>query len=704
MTLIELLQSIINVKSQLQTILGTDSDAFDEYPTLMYNYLANRYNYAYKLAYKQYSGRDYTGADKMPLRAYIPTVPSWQGQDTTEYSTLVNIMSSIADIRNSMKPVLNTTSDAFQIYPNLLNTRYSEYYTNGYAAGTTDGQASAPVLGNPQISQDGNAITIIWANAAMVTTWISQNQSGEPRISSTLRSNNLQPVNITVEEQYNGYWLCMSARASNTSTDSATYPYQLHYVSTEPVVVVPDAPTLERIENSNVIRVTWNGAPNAIIEYTLNGGVDNFSNSIHGSGTGTIVITHFTAANQIGARVKDTTTGQVSNTVWYDKDFTMYVAPDSSDPTQPGTPQSTPFWIKGTNQTSTYKIYTPEGTGKINISTRKDFNTIVTPSTVTKTINGTSTSVEEWTLNPNTYYYFRTLNTTASVAPKIEFNPGYSGTYSGSLKFIMGGNLQYLSNKAGTAGTLPTRCFSAYFGQDISSSSPSSSTANYFWTQTITDISQLYFPDGGTYSYQRMFKCCNKLTTLPDTISCVIGDHTCYQMFMSCNSITKGPNITSSSIGSTGCREMFDSCTAMTSTGNISATSVSANGMQYMFYSCSGLVTGPAELNCVRFTSYCYDSMFAYCKKLVKSPVINTQIDSNYGTPSSPLRNMFQNCSALNYIEVNFNPSGYTFSNLASNWVKSVKSSGTFKVGPNGGDWSGIEVGTSGRPSGWTLS
>ena len=712
MTLSELLSSISATKTRLKGKLGTSSDALYQYPTIIYNVLAYQFNQGYKEGWLSVKGTAYTGNDPKPLIDIQTIIPTWQGPVTNDLSNLTNLMSAIADIRVAMKTSFAncsvTVNDVFSTYPDAVDSGKTINYQNGKNLGIADATSSTPAqkVNTPTIlTLSGNKYGIYSSNATSMTIWIS-NTAGGTAISGTTMNVTQKSITYDLPEIGNNKYLCVQAFATgmfNSDITSQLMSYVYPEVPVEPEPEVPSDVSFNLLSNNNgtAIMTLSTTTPGCSIKYTFNNWTQTNTINPNGSSTptsGTIIITQNLTAGQLKA--KAILNGVESEHVT-SYQYALIVVQEEEDE---DTPQNTPFWIKGTNQTSTYKIYTPEGTGKINISTRKDFNTIVTPSTVTKTINGTSTSVEEWTLNPDTYYYFRTLSTTASVAPKIEFNPGYSGTYSGTLKFALGGNLQYLSNKAGTAGTLPAYCFNAYFGQDVDSDSISSSKANYFWTQTITDISKLYFPDGGTYSYRRMFKCCKKLTTLPNTISCEIGEYACWQMFMYCNSITKGPNITSSSIGYYGCREMFDHCTAMTSTGNISATSVSANGMQYMFYYCSALVTGPAQLNCVRFTSYCYDSMFQGCTKLVKSPVINTQIDSNYGTPSNPLRSMFQNCSSLNYIEVNFNPNGYTFSNLASNWVKSVKSSGTFKVGPNGGNWSGIEVGVSGRPSGWTLS
>ena len=102
MTLTELLNSIANTKAQMKSKLGTSSEALDQYPTLITNFLRTQYNNGYKAGWQSVKGTAYSGNKKTLLTVKTNT-PDWQGQDTTQLSTLVNVMTGIRKIRENMK-------------------------------------------------------------------------------------------------------------------------------------------------------------------------------------------------------------------------------------------------------------------------------------------------------------------------------------------------------------------------------------------------------------------------------------------------------------------------------------------------------------------------------------------------------------------------------------------------------------------------
>ena len=123
------------------------------------------------------------------------------------------------------------------------------------------------------------------------------------------------------------------------------------------------------------------------------------------------------------------------------------------------------------------------------------------------------------------------------------------------------------------------------------------------------------------------------------------------------------------------------------------ATTLSSYCYRQMFRGCTGLKTAPA-LPAKTLATYCYTGMFQGCTSLATAPEL----------PATTLKNncytqMFTGCSNLSYIKAAFTTKPTT--SYTSQWVKNVKSSGTF-VKNSKATWS--VTGVDGIPSGWTVT
>lgn len=111
-----------------------------------------------------------------------------------------------------------------------------------------------------------------------------------------------------------------------------------------------------------------------------------------------------------------------------------------------------------------------------------------------------------------------------------------------------------------------------------------------------------------------------------------------------------------------------------------------------MFKNCTELITAPQIYGYrIPVSSFGYQEMFAGCTKLIAAPDLYP-IES----PSANcFKNMFANCTSLNYIKAMFhNPD-----NATSGWLANVAETGTFITDSTTG-WS---EGASGIPTGWTV-
>lgn len=113
--------------------------------------------------------------------------------------------------------------------------------------------------------------------------------------------------------------------------------------------------------------------------------------------------------------------------------------------------------------------------------------------------------------------------------------------------------------------------------------------------------------------------------------------------------------------------QMFRECTSLTAVPELPATTLANYCYTGMFYGCTSLTTAP-ELLATILTSGCYNGMFQNCSSLKKIACLATDI---------------------------------TAFDCTSNWVDGVYAIGDFYKAASMSSWT---TGTSGIPSGWTVS
>lgn len=193
-----------------------------------------------------------------------------------------------------------------------------------------------------------------------------------------------------------------------------------------------------------------------------------------------------------------------------------------------------------------------------------------------------------------------------------------------------------------------------------------------------------------------------------NTQSCSYG--ACTYMFASSN-ITILPTIPTISVKAYIVDEQDEYPQVLTS----STTAVANYQYQAMFYACN-LLTDASNivLSAAVLSKNCYDSMFTGCSKLVKGPLIKARYARYDGFSASifkeALTSMYLNCGSLKSITcllegdlTEYIGSNTVASQLMSNWIKGVSSTGTFYKA-KGSTWpTPSDSILCGIPMGWTV-
>ena len=140
---------------------------------------------------------------------------------------------------------------------------------------------------------------------------------------------------------------------------------------------------------------------------------------------------------------------------------------------------------------------------------------------------------------------------------------------------------------------------------------------------------------------------------------------------------------------------LFDGCTGLTDASELilPATTLADRCYFYMFRGCTSLTTAPSSIGTTATTmttSACTD-MFDGCTSLTTAPELPATT-----LASGCYRNMFKNCTNLNYIKCLATDISATL--CTSNWVNGVSGTGTF-VTPSSTVWT---TGSGGIPTNWT--
>lgn len=189
--------------------------------------------------------------------------------------------------------------------------------------------------------------------------------------------------------------------------------------------------------------------------------------------------------------------------------------------------------------------------------------------------------------------------------------------------------------------------------------------------------------------FRLLFSGCSSLMTPPDLPASTVGAWGYYNMFSACTSLDVSRlELPATTLGQYAYHYMFSNC-AFEKAPDLPATNISQGSYHSMFAGCTNLLQ-TAEMAATDLPSSGCNGMYYGCSKLQSATIRAT----TFGT--SACSSMFKSCYNLSKIRLNY--TGNFTSDIFSNWVQGVKSSGTFYY--NGSD---TTRGASAIPTGWTI-
>ena len=225
---------------------------------------------------------------------------------------------------------------------------------------------------------------------------------------------------------------------------------------------------------------------------------------------------------------------------------------------------------------------------------------------------------------------------------------------------------------------------------------------------SLSDTPELLVDDLSdcSFCYSNMFKGCVSLTQAPVLPATKLSSHCYHGMFANCTGLVSVSDLPGEILFGSSYQEMFAGCTSLVDAPDILATSFNNptdvyGACQGMFKGCSSLVNPPSDLFPIEAGFGCYYEMFKDCVSLTSSPVIHLSV-SNSDLSLSPCQSMFQGCTSLTSIYVEF-PEWFTFTKYnylyTQDWVKDVPSSGSFYCPVS----LPVKYGKDYIPDGWTV-
>ena len=227
------------------------------------------------------------------------------------------------------------------------------------------------------------------------------------------------------------------------------------------------------------------------------------------------------------------------------------------------------------------------------------------------------------------------------------------------------------------ATTLTSQCY-MYMFQGCTSLT----TAPYLGAETLA-----------TQCYAAMFSGCTNLTTAQDVLPATALSGYCYQyMFAGCTNLTTAPALPATTL-TDGCYSgMFYSCSAMENAPSLGATNLALSCYTSMFADCTGIGSF-GVLPATNLQAGCYVNMFSGCTNLTGISEISCA-----SITSTTAQQMFDGCSKLTWVKC-LATGGTALGGISvTNWMRNVKSTGTFYKRSTA-NWSS---GANGIPSGWS--
>ena len=273
MNLLDILNQIYDTKIELKGLLDENNN-IARYPVTIHNVIAAKYNEGYADGYHE-KNTELIGLDKWPdaPREFL----DYDSNDSSEYDPftidgLVDIMSDVLGYRLNMKTELDTASDYFPSYPDILRTILDTVYTESY----NDGESKAEEESVEQ--EDVQAPTFTFSNNQFA---ITSSQAGARCfyiIGSPTGTATKYESPVTISETVTVYYYAKIGNLkSATNSYTCTYSEQGGSVQpTDPSFTVKQ-PEIQ-VNTKNVVTIIKQNAGDTVY-YKINDGEYNIYTS-----------------------------------------------------------------------------------------------------------------------------------------------------------------------------------------------------------------------------------------------------------------------------------------------------------------------------------------------------------------------------------------------------------------------------------------
>lgn len=761
----EVYDTKLRMKKVINMVLDSNSDDFEEYSTLAYNALVTKYNEGIRDGYNdgyhslfpdvQLSEEDWSEFYK-EFRNFAPSVPTYT--TGTDIDNLTVLMTDSLRCRLLLKAVLETNSNEFVTYPDILESLYESWYQEAYDFAWDEGYADAlehyyePAA--PTVEQDNNTVVItnnepdgvIYYSFDMGTTWT------EYVAPFTIDDTCMILVKCDVTEAH-PYW------RPGVTTVSYTTTYYLNYA---PTVTLDESTFTFTVTNNdpNTKGTLWYKINNGSwVEYTGETNFDMFTDYVYGKYTYNGQTSPIgTAGTDYGLEVifpngngtlelNNDYSGLTGEYKLNNDNWTSWSAANGDSRTFTNVDR---IILRNFNRELSYI------TG--NDSKHRAFNTDSRYNVrgyLRRVYNGTDS---QWSPYPPEYRCFFGMNgdynnlnivdasqlilpengnfwsmfeacTNLTAAPQNI--PAGSSCYSMfwyCTSLVSGPQHVYTS---GSCERMFGRCYALTTAPYLHSLSPTNYNHMFYECTALTTAPTIDATSLTDYCCQFMFYGCTALTTAPELHAETIPDYGYRRMFEGCTSLVNIPDLPIRNVGNYSCYKMFYGCTSIITSPSMEVNTVSDYSFYAMFYGCTSLTTAKAiflknssnnygksidmsqsyrcceqmykgcillttapELTSMNLGSNCYMSMFEDCSSLTTAP------DLLATQPVTECyQQMFSGCTVLNYVKCLLSQADVSQTNYTANWLSNASSTGTF-VKKQNVEW---RRDSSGIPSGWTV-
>ena len=570
--LLDIIKEVYDTKLRMKQVLNTQSDDFEEYATITYNYLVDEYNKGWKDGYidgfhsimptEQIDPSDYESGYK-EHKEFIPADPQWT-TDTT-LGNLIVMMKDNYRCRLLLKDALETESNEFVTYPDLYNTRIAAEYGRSYDISYQEGYDDAfEKYEVPEITFKYNIITITIGDEHAILTY---------------------SINGSEFQEYTG---------PIEIFEDVTIVVKAYHESDPPVVVTRSFQyidyatkyfTVISLVDNNVIQLKIEGQSGEFTFYysTDEGNTWTSKTISSSSSTGVTTTVNIVTLNKGGRAL-------FKNTDWLMQGWRFY-------------------------STNSAEI---EG----NILSLWYGDNFINKTSIGRYSGGFfAVKFEGWTqlLNANRLILPIThLYTDPETGVNIMV--GYQYMFKDCTSLIYGPKvLPATEMSGGSYYRMFMNCTSLRVAPEISATE----LREECFFQMFKNCTSLVSGPSIIPASQMVYN--------PDTWK--NANDCCYEMFMNCTSLVNAPALPATTVSNKSYHCMFKGCTSLVNAPALPATDLTYAEYCYsfMFEGCTSLVNAPA-LPATTLGKYCYDSMFKDCTSLTTAPelLVGTLVQGCY--------------------------------------------------------------------------